>query len=208
MAAFKKLNGSGVRKILLAAGLWVLVGNILVGQVVGDYRSAVTGNWNVRATWERWNGASWQIPSVPQGTPNNTSGVITIQNGHTVTVTVSVSVDQVIVNAGGQVTVNPGQTLTIANGAGTDMTVIGTLVNSWTITTTGILAFGSGSTYQHAQNGGTIPTATWNAASNCNITGVSNSIPTGLNQTFGNFTWNCPAHVWKFILAIQYDNCR
>ena len=51
MAAFKRLNGRGMKRLLLVAGFLVLVGNILVGQAVGDYRSAVTGNWNIRATW-------------------------------------------------------------------------------------------------------------------------------------------------------------
>jgi hypothetical protein len=51
--------------------------------------------------------------------------------------------------------------------------------------------FLSGSTYEHARNGGTIPTATWDATSNCNVTGITSTAPSGLNQTFGNFTWNC-----------------
>ena len=73
------------------------------------------------------------------------------------------------------------------------MTVAGTLVNSGTITTTGTLIFNSGSTYQHARDAGTIPTATWNAASTCLITGVTSStLPGGFSQNFGNLTWNCP----------------
>ncbi len=52
-------------------------------------------------------------------------------------------------------------------------------------------------TYEHNYTtiAGTIPTATWNAASNCNIIGyTSNTGATGgLSQTFGNFTWNCPS---------------
>ncbi|MCJ7449733.1 MAG: hypothetical protein MUO72_18820, partial [Bacteroidales bacterium] len=174
--------------------LYALTGisNYGFGQAAGDYRTAATGNWNAIATWETYNGTAWVAAS---STPTSANGVITILNGHTVTVTASNTVDQVIIDAGGQVTVNAGQTLTIANGTGTDMTVNGTLVNSGTITTTGTLAFGAGSTYQHTRDGGTIPTATWNTASNCNITGVTNTIPTGFNRTFGNFTWNCTGHV-------------
>ena len=46
-------------------------------------------------------------------------------------------------------------------------------------------------TYQHNINGGTIPTATWDPASTCYVTGITSTAPGGYNQTFGNFTWNC-----------------
>ena len=52
--------------------------------------------------------------------------------------------------------------------------------------------FGSTGTYIHNQNGGTIPTATWNAASNCRLTGITNAYPSGAGQTFGHFTFNSP----------------
>ena len=162
------------------------------GQVLDDYRTAASGNWNNIAVWQRYNGIAWvAAPSAP----NSGDGNITIRSTHTVTVTVNVTVDQVVIDAGGQVNVNALLTLTIANGAAVpDMTVDGTLVNSGTITTTGTLAFNSGSAYQHARNGGTIPIATWNAASTCNITGITGTeVTINLNQTFGNFIWNCPA---------------
>ncbi|MFZ4400638.1 MAG: GEVED domain-containing protein [Bacteroidales bacterium] len=40
---------------------------------------------------------------------------------------------------------------------------------------------------------GTIPTATWNIASTCNVIGYTTTklVPSGLGQTFGNFKWNC-----------------
>jgi len=73
-------------------------------------------------------------------------------------------------------------------------TVAGSIVRTGgTITSTAAnLSFSSGGTYQHARNGGPIPTATWNAASTCLVTGITNTIPSaGLGQSFGNFTWNC-----------------
>ena len=72
-------------------------------------------------------------------------------------------------------------------------TVTGTFINSGgTITSTAAnLSFSSGGSYQHDINGSTIPTATWNASSNCNIVGIGATAPGGLGQTFGNFTWNC-----------------
>ena len=46
--------------------------------------------------------------------------------------------------------------------------------------------------YNHSGNGGSIPKATWNAASNCSITGITSTNPTSASfaQNFGKFTWN------------------
>lgn len=55
----------------------------------------------------------------------------------------------------------------------------------------GTININAGGIYQHAQNGGTIPTCTWNVTSTCHITGTTNAVPAGLVQTFGNFTWDC-----------------
>jgi fibronectin-binding autotransporter adhesin len=155
----------------------------------GAYRSATSGNWAAVGTWERWNGSAWVAASAAPATSDD---VVTIRNGHTVTVAASVSSDQVIVEAGGQVTVNSGITWTIANGAGTDLDVSGTVTNAGTITMAGPGVFQSGGRYQHAQNGGMIPTATWDANSTCEVTGVAGTAMTGLNQAFGNLKWNCP----------------
>ncbi len=163
-----------------------------LAQAVGDYRSAATGNWNVLATWERYNGTAWVTPTSGQGAPNSGDGAITIRNGHTVTVTANVTVDQTVIEAGGQVAVNSSRTLTIANGAGTDCTVGGILSNSGTVTTTGTLSIGAGGTYRHARNGGTVPTASWDAGSTCLVTGINGTAPSGLGQSFHHFAWNCP----------------
>jgi len=154
-----------------------------------NYRSAVaTGNWAANATWQVFNGTAW----VAAGCwPSSVDGSIEIQSGNNITVAAAITVDQVTIDAGGTVTVAAGQTWTINNGAGTDLTVNGTVVNSGTMTVTGAaVVFNSGATYQHSQNGGTIPTATWDPASTCLITGVTTTVPGGLTQGFGNFTWN------------------
>jgi hypothetical protein len=88
---------------------------------------------------------------------------------------------------------------TIYNSSNSITTVTGTITNSSTGTgTTGViisdaanLSFASGGTCVHGVNGNAIPTATWDANSTCNVTGITNTNVTGLNQTFGNFTWNC-----------------
>ena len=158
--------------------------------VTDDYRSNGSGNWrNSGNLAELMYGASWVTAGSP---PNSSSGLITIRNGHTITVAEAVTVDQVVVETGAQLNVGSGVTLTIANGAdAVDCNIDGTLNNGGTITTTGVLAFNSGSAYNHNLDGGTIPTAAWDANSTCSITGITNTAPSGFGQSFGNFTWNC-----------------
>lgn len=49
-----------------------------------------------------------------------------------------------------------------------------------------------GGTYIHGYNGGIIPLALWSENSSCIISGVTNTVPGGIDQTFGNFIWNSP----------------
>ena len=147
-----------------------------------------TGNWGNAGTW-----ACGRVPI---------SGTDTavILSGHTVTVAANATIDTVTINAGGTVVVNSGMTWTIINGtAVNDVTVNGTLTvsgiinNAGAITrnTGGTITFGAGSTYQHNQNGGVIPTATWNATSTVLVSGIANTdIAGGDNQVFGNLTWS------------------
>jgi hypothetical protein len=165
------------------------------GQSVDDYRTRQTGNWNALTTWERYNGTTWQTltGTNPLTIPSFSDGAITIQNTHTVSITAALSVDQVIVQSGGQVNLNSNVILTIANGANNDFIVEGTFSRSTgtvTISAGAALVFSNTGTYIHAQNGGIIPTATWAASSTVRITGTTNTDPTGLNQSFGNFIWN------------------
>ncbi|TFF37355.1 beta strand repeat-containing protein [Mucilaginibacter psychrotolerans] len=165
--------------------------------VATDYfRTASSGNWNDANNWQSsTNGTTnWQDATL---TPTNSASGVEILTGHVITVTANVTVDQVIVDANAQVIVNSGITLTIAAGAGgTQFSVSGILNNAGTITTTGALAFLSGGKYQHnfTTTAGTIPTATWNPLSTCEIIGYTSYVGNlaGLNQTFGDFVWNCP----------------
>lgn len=110
------------------------------------------------------------------------------------TVTAAATVDQVVINSGGQVTLNTGITLSVSNGTGTDLNVNGIYNSAGTTNLSGsvTVAFGSGSTYIHNQNGGTILTASWNSNSTCRITGVSTTFPAGTSQTFGHLSFNSP----------------
>src|SRR5690606_3423030 len=85
------------------------------------------------------------------------------------------------------------------DGAGVDV------LNAGTITTPGEanLVFDTDAVYEHARNGGTIPAATWNAHTMCLVTGVTNTVPSGLNPAGGfyHFTWSCESQS----TAVSFD---
>ena len=125
-----------------------LAGNALTfnGQSIGlqtNFRSAANGNWSNAATWERFDGGDWVAAAA---TPSSADGVITLRSGHTVTVTADVTVDQVVVAAGGQVTVSSGITWTVADGAGTDLDLSGTLLVNGSLSATSAVTVKSGAT--------------------------------------------------------------
>jgi len=169
-------------------------------QVLGDYRSAATGNWNAVATWERFNGAIW-VAAV--ATPTSADGVITIQAAHTVTQNIpGLSVDQVIVD-GTMKTMTTAAlgSFTVANGAGVDLTINGTfwdLFTSGVITWTGTWQFGpvgtllktsasSSNSWQGAYNGGIVNIP---ATSNWVLRKVAaaNPVLTTIGAYYGNLT--------------------
>ena len=173
----------------------------------GDYRSHQSGLWSDVNTWERNNGTTWIYPA--PSAPTSTDSTITIQTGHTVEVSDSVYADQITVNTGGTLKIDSTKTLVVANGTGTDLTVLGSLVNAGTLTISSgaTLLIASGGTYEHALNGGAIPTATWSSGSLLRISGIRNAtlFAGGTNQNFYNVEWNCPNQTANTILGLGGD---
>ncbi len=185
------------------------------------FRSIASGNLNDPNTWETSydGGGTWTTPALYAPTDINSTN-ITVLNGHTVINTANARLDQVVVQAGGQIAVNTGTTLTLTNGPGTALDISGTVDVTGTLvivtnapvvvqsggilkteqggtyTVNGTLTFNSGATYQHnyTTGAGTIPTATWNTGSSCQIIGYTSNNGTlaGATQTFYHFVWNCP----------------
>lgn len=83
-------------------------------------------------------------------------------------------------------------TRTANNGANSTGVVAGTIqVNlNGALTAQAAITIGSGATYIHARDAGTIVTANWNSASNCNISGLTANAPAGLSQIFGNINYS------------------
>lgn len=95
-----------VRFVCTIAFVFVLVAS----QAQNNFRSAQTGDWNQASTWEEFIAGSWQATI---NTPDFTSGTITIQSPHVVTVTANVSIDQATVSSGGTLTINDAVNLTL-----------------------------------------------------------------------------------------------
>lgn len=112
-------------------------------------------------------------------------------------------IDGVLVVEGGNEAdlANTNTITTVGNGGAIENTG-GTILG-----TSARLQFAAGSTYSHQRNGGAIPTASWNATSTCEVTGVIGTLPTvsSFNQNFGNFTWNCPLQTGNFSFATELE---
>lgn len=133
-----------MRNTLLVIAL-VFISVFSLAETAGDYRSKTSGNWTSTSTWQTYSGSEWLDA---EATPNSASGVVTILNGHTVTINSDgLIIDQTIVDAGGVLTINLSNEyyeLTVNNGSGDDLTVNGTLNMSGVLRNQGEGLTGSG----------------------------------------------------------------
>ena len=105
------------------------------------------------------------------------------------------SSDNVIIAIGHSVT-----TAAITRNSGTTTEVNGTLIATAQLTLSGTMSVSSGGIYQHNFNGGSIPAATWSNGSTCTVTGMTNTAPTGMTQSFHHVIWNCTGQTADFVL--------
>ncbi|MDW8308300.1 MAG: hypothetical protein RMK20_02895, partial [Verrucomicrobiales bacterium] len=186
--------------------------NVVVSLPAGSYRSASSGDWNSAATWETNSGGLW-FPAADFPASAD-AGLITVRSGHVVTLTAPVTCDQLVVDVGGTLGISPGVTLSVANATGTDLEVWGVVTNAGTVTvlTNATIAFQAGAKYQHGATTapGAVPTAVWAANSTCEFVGytTNSNPPTGLNQAFGNVTWNCPSQTSALHLGRSLTNVQ
>lgn len=128
------------------------------------FQSKTTGIWSDNTTWQSsgTGNAPWMDAT---SAPTSSAAGVTIISGHTVTVNATSTIPATTVATGATLKATAQITL------GTTLTVNGT--------------------YEHAMNGGNIPISVWNNESLLLIDGITGSIPTGIDQDFYNFTWNC-----------------
>ncbi|MFH0758907.1 MAG: family 43 glycosylhydrolase [Bacteroidota bacterium] len=158
----------------------------------GEFRSSQSGNWNDIHTWERHNGTTWIQPA--PNVPALSDGPVTILDGHTVTVTMNDSADQLSIAPGGTLVIDQGVLFQVKEGIGTDLTVEGMIRNSGTINLDSLasISFDKNGVYAHEQDGGIIPAAIWRPSATCQIDSVKGTAPSNGNQDFYNVLWNCP----------------
>lgn len=105
-------------------------------------------------------------------------------------------------NISGSFTINAGRTYN-TDASLVVTSVFGTVDNLGTITcnSSAKLLFQGGCAYIHDQNGGTIPTATWDVNSYCILSGLTTTHPSGGNQAFGNLTYNNAGQTTNLTMA-------
>jgi xylan 1,4-beta-xylosidase len=157
----------------------------------GQFKSFKSGNWNDIDSWQKFNGSEWTHPA--PAIPSISDELITILHGHTITLTVSDSSDQVVVDSGATLIINPGVSFKVIDGIGNDLLIQGTLDNKGILegSPSSTLSFVDGGVYIHDQDGGSIPSAEWRFGSSCRITGIISNIPLNGNQNFHNIIWDC-----------------
>ena len=164
-------------------------------QISGNYRSnTVTMNWNVAASWQKYNGTSW-VTSTDYPGQNACSGcTVTIQNAHTVTlnITPANSIGALVVGSGtngiltlGTYTLNVAGNLTVNAGATINL-ASGTFSVGGTTSTAGIISDASNTGVNTFTGLITKTAGTWTSTS---VTSASNMIfYGGFNNTAGAYT--------------------
>lgn len=111
------------------------------------YRSKTSGTWSDATTWEAsTDNMTWADAAAA---PTYTDNDITIQNGHTVTVSSAVTADQITVMSGGILSTNAS--LTLNDGTGDDLTIN----DGGKAVLTGLPVFGTASAIR-VKTGGTL----------------------------------------------------
>ena len=175
--------------------------------ILHNYRSKATGNWNESNTWEYYRGGAW-IPAV--SAPSANDGTITLRSPYVVTVPSSggyINVDEITIDAGAKLVINVCPSnwwFNIVDGPGTDLTINGTMEyqdDKVSMVSGASMGVGDGGKFQHNLNypGNypiTVPTASWHTNSTYEVISSNQLAPSeGLNQNFGNFTWNSTGQV-------------
>ncbi|HEX4373453.1 MAG TPA: hypothetical protein VHZ50_09150, partial [Puia sp.] len=159
------------------------------------FRSQASASWSTASTWQSSHDSSVWFTAT--AVPTATAKRVTVLNNVTIS-TASITASNVIINSGASLAISSGRILTLSSGSDTALYVLGTLSNAGTVTlgSGALITVENGGVYNHAENAGTVPVATWNTGSTCIISAPAvggfgtNTAPGGLNQSFYNFTWS------------------
>lgn len=197
--------------------LSVLFSFLLLSSFAQTFTSVIDGNWNDGATWGNASPGveGTDFPGAGSTVIIATTHSITIPNGYNaqaanISFIVPDNFTDLTIASGGSLTFTGTITLGIGPISRGRLFVDGrltvpqgaTIVNSASV---GRITVGSTGIYEHnySTTAGTIYTAEWVFGSTLQITGytTNSSIPLGLNQSFSNFTWNCPGQQVDFYLS-------
>ena len=175
-------------------GAWRPLNGLAAGPFQNVLPTSASGTITIRATHNKRVASSTNANQLVI----ENGAILRIVGSRILTIIDDLSVTPLIINVGGLVQV--AGTLDLETQLSvTPCQVNGTLENLSLIRSSNasLLIFNAGSTYRHSnRSGGSVPTATWNIASTCLISGLSGgspSAPQNLGQPFGDFTWNTPS---------------
>lgn len=159
-----------------------LIGIKVSGQSSSAYyfRTVKSGVWDNSDTWESSpDGISWSFSA---SVPTSDANTITIRNGHSVTVSNSTTIDEVVVAGGGvlEIATSASSVLTVHNGLGPDITVQKGGVFKHNASS--LPAFASLATLE-IQSGGILEAAN-------NINGIGSEYAAAASLTASHVLWN------------------
>ncbi len=131
-----------------------------------------------------FDGTAAQVPGVLL--PDSVN-VLTISNSAGVAFNDTLMSAKLVVSPSAVMQIDSLGSVTAASGS-----VAGTVVNKGSLATVAPLTFESGSVYEHARDGGSVPSGVWNEGSMLLMTGIVSTAPANRNQSYYNMTFNTP----------------
>jgi hypothetical protein len=131
-----------------------------------------------------FNGAVAQVPGVLL--PDSVN-VLTLSNPAGVAFNDTLWSAELIVSPGTVMQIDTLGSVTAGSGS-----VAGTVVNEGLLASVAPLVFGNGSVYEHARDGGSVPSAVWEEGSTALFTGIIGAAPDNRGQDYYNLTLNTP----------------
>ena len=145
----------------------------------------ITGNTtlNKKASFT-FNGVD---PQVPGALLPDSINVLTVSNAKGVSFNDTLRSSELLVSSGAVIKIDTLGSLTADSGS-----VAGTIVNKGVLASNTPLTFAGGSVYEHARDGGNVPTAVWKEGSTTLFTGITGTAPGNRGQDYYNLTLNTP----------------
>ncbi|NUM78976.1 T9SS C-terminal target domain-containing protein, partial [candidate division KSB1 bacterium] len=128
----------------------------------------------------------------------DTLGVLTLSNPAGVAFNDTVRSAKLVVSPGTLMRIDSLGSVTADSGS-----VGGTVINKGELVAVAPLDFTNGSVYEHARDGGSVPSGVWNEGSTALFTGVTTTAPENRGQDYYHLTLNTPGMVSNRDLALD-----